>query len=61
ITEDNPYFRMLHDSWGEKLRQVFDSIESPNWGGEATEAPILVAPVRCKPLKKITTPRDKLI
>ena len=24
---------MLHDRWGEKLRQVFDSIESPNWGG----------------------------
>jgi putative proteasome-type protease len=52
---------MLHDRWGEKLRQVFDSIESPNWGGEATEVPIMVPPARCKPLKKITTPRDKLI
>ena len=61
ITDDNPYFRMLHDSWGEKLRQVFDSIESPNWGGGATEVPIMVPPTRCKPLKKITTPRDKLI
>jgi putative proteasome-type protease len=61
ITDDNPYFRMLHDSWGEKLREVFDSIESPNWGGGATEVPIMVPPTRCKPLKKITTPRDKLI
>ena len=61
ITEDNPYYRMLHDNWGEKLRQVFDSIESPNWSGGATEVPILVPLARCKALKKITTPRDKLI
>ncbi len=33
IDENNPYFRMLHDSWGQKLRQVFDSIEDPAWGG----------------------------
>ena len=29
IDENNPYFAMLHNSWGQKLRQVFDSIEDP--------------------------------
>lgn len=61
IDDGNPYFRMLHDSWGQKLRQVFDSIEDPAWDGGGTEVPIKVTPVRSKPLKKITTPQDKLI
>ena len=61
IDENNPYFRMLHDSWGQKLRQVFDSIEDPAWGGGATEVPIMVSPARSKPLKKITTHTDRLI
>jgi len=61
IDENNPYFRMLHDSWGQKLRQVFDSIEDPAWSGGATEVPIMVSPARSKPLKKITTHTDRLI
>lgn len=61
IDENNPYFRMLHDSWGQKLREVFDSIEDPAWGGGATNVPIMVNPARSKPLKKITNHTDKLI
>src|SRR5215207_8092407 len=29
IDADNPYYRMVHNSWGQKLREVFDSIEDP--------------------------------
>jgi len=61
IDENNPYFRMLHNSWGEKLRQVFDSIEDPAWNGGATDVPILAETARSRPLKKIGTPSDKLI
>ncbi len=61
IDEQNPYFRMLRSSWGERLRQVFDSIEDPAWDGGATEVPILVEPARSRPLRKIVTPDDKLI
>jgi len=61
IDEGNPYFRMLHDSWGDKLRQVFDSIEDPDWNGGASATPIRVPTARSKPLKKITSPQDKLI
>ncbi len=61
IDEHNPYFRMLHDSWGQKLRHVFDSIEDPAWNGGATDVPIRVDNARSKPLRKITTPRDKLV
>ena len=60
IDENNPYFRMLHNSWGQKLREVFDSIEDPAWNGGSTQAPILTNTTRAKPLRKITTPQDKL-
>ncbi|GKT15385.1 proteasome-type protease [Acidovorax sp. SUPP2522] len=61
IDEHNPYFRMLHNSWGEKLREVFDSIEDPAWHGGLTKVPIKVEPSRSRPIKKITNPRDKLV
>jgi putative proteasome-type protease len=61
IDEQNPYFRMVHGSWGQKLRQVFDSIEDPMWNGERTETPLMVSTGRNQPLRKIATPNDKLI
>jgi len=61
IDDDNPYFRMLHSSWGQKLREVFDAIEDPMWNGEQTDVPLLTQSGRNRPLKKISTPQDKLI
>ena len=61
IDEHNPYFQMLRSSWGDKLRQMFDSIEAPMWNGGATDIPLMVPPVRNALLKKITTPEEKLI
>lgn len=61
IDEHNPYFQMLRSSWGDKLRQMFDSIEDPMWNGGATEVPLMVASQRNALLKKITTPEEKLI
>jgi len=61
IDENNPYFQMLRSSWGDKLRQMFDSIEDPMWHGGATEVPLMVPATRNTLLKKITTPDEKLI
>ena len=61
IDEHNPYFKMLRSSWGDKLRQMFDSIEDPMWHGGATEVPLMVPATRNTLLKKITTPDEKLI
>ena len=61
IDEHNPYFKMLRSSWGDKLRQMFDSIEDPMWHGGATDVPLMVAAARNTLLKKITTPDEKLI
>ena len=61
IDENNPYFRMLHGNWGQKLRQVFDSIEDPMWNGEQTAVPLMLLSSRSQPLKKISNPQEKLI
>jgi len=62
IDMQNPYFRMLHSGWGQKLREVFDSLDDPVWDDSHTETPLRTpAGGRSKPLKKITRPEEKLI
>ncbi len=61
IDENNPYFKMVHDGWGQKLRAMFDSLEDPQWGNEPTEVPLMTPSVRFKPLKKISNPQERLI
>jgi putative proteasome-type protease len=56
----NPYYRMLHTSWGQKLREVFDSLEDPVWDDAHTDTPLKTESVN-KPLKKITRAEEKLI
>ncbi len=61
IDENNPYFKMLHNTWGQRLREVFDSIEKPLWNGGKTDVPLIVPAARSLPLKKITNQNEKLI
>ena len=56
LDADNPYLRMLHDSWGERLRHVFDSIDDPAWDGGQTQTPIRVHSPRAHPLAKVGAP-----
>jgi putative proteasome-type protease len=61
IDEHNPYLRMLHETWGQKLREVFDSIEHPTWDSTPTAVPLMGVSQRHQPLRKITHEREKLI
>ena len=61
IDHDNPYYTMMHNNWGLKLREVFDSIEDPVWDDAHTDTPLKMPAVRHAPLKKITSPAEKLI
>ncbi|MEJ7930903.1 proteasome-type protease [Ramlibacter sp. AN1015] len=57
----NPYYRMINSSWGEKLREAFDSLEDPVWDDPGQANSINVECRRGKPLKKITRVDEKLI
>src|SRR5256885_12458033 len=54
IDEQNPYFQMIRGTWGQRLRQVFESIEDPQWAGGATQFPLCVTSARYESMKKIT-------
>jgi putative proteasome-type protease len=63
IDETNPYFRMLHNTWGQRLREVFEGIEDPTWNEDRTEVPLKVPGTgrHSGNLKKITSEFEKLI
>ena len=52
---------MMHNNWGSKLREVFDSIEDPVWDGAHTDVPLRMPADRHATLRKISTPDEKLI
>ncbi len=58
----NPYYRMLHESWGQKLREAFDSLPLPVWGAEPTATPLRAqGGSHHQALRKISSPEEKLI
>jgi putative proteasome-type protease len=61
IDSNNPYYRMIYNNWGKKLREVFDSIEDPVWDDAHTEVPLKMPAARHSALKKITNSGEKLI
>jgi putative proteasome-type protease len=61
IDEHNPYFHMIRSTWGQRLRQVFESIEDPCWDDGATAHPLRTASTRHAPMRKITTPGERNI
>ena len=61
IDDHNPYFQMIRGNWGQKLRQVFESLEDPQWGDGPTTVPLCVAAPRYEPMKKITHPGEKIV
>jgi len=61
IDEQNPYFQMIRGTWGQRLRQVFESIEDPQWTGGATQYPLCISSARYEPMRKITHPGEKII
>jgi len=61
IDERNPYFQMIHSTWGQRLREVFEGIAEPQWdAGTAAEHPLSPS-ARHEPLRKITRPEDRIV
>jgi putative proteasome-type protease len=45
LDDANPYFAMIHQAWGEKLREAFNSIAEPSWSG-AHKSSAISAPAK---------------
>ncbi|TDM06291.1 MAG: peptidase [Ideonella sp. MAG2] len=61
IDEHNPYFKMIRTTWGERLREVFEAIDDPRWDGGDAAHPLLVESTRFEPMRKISTPGERIV
>ena len=61
IDDANPYFQMIRSTWGQRLREVFESIDDPRWDGGNTTHPLRVPSVRHEPMRKITHPGERIV
>jgi putative proteasome-type protease len=61
IDDSNPYFNMIRNNWGQKLRQVFESIEDPHWDGGQAVHPLCIVSPKFQPMRKITHPGEKIV
>ncbi len=61
IDDRNPYFKMIHTTWGDRLQQVFESIDDPQWEGGSTAYPLHVDNPRFEAMRKITHPGEKIV
>jgi len=61
IDDQNPYFQMIHSTWGQRLREVFESIDDPRWDGGDAAHPLMVKSERYEAMRKITKPADRIV
>ncbi len=61
IDETNPYFSMIRDSWGQRLRTAFESMDDPNWDNAGARFPLQVRSDRYTVLRKIASPDEKIV
>jgi putative proteasome-type protease len=61
IDEANPYFAMIRESWGQRLRDAFEGIDNPVWGPSDARHPLSVRSERYDVLRKIQHPGEKIV
>jgi putative proteasome-type protease len=61
IDEHNPYFRMIRETWGQRLREVFEGIDDPRWDGGDAAHPLMAGSARFEPMRKITNPGERIV
>jgi putative proteasome-type protease len=61
IDDRNPYFQMIHSTWGQRLREVFEGIADPVWDGGVAEHPLCAPSERYELMRKITRPEDRIV
>ena len=61
IDEQNPYFQMIHSTWGQRLREVFEGIADPVWDGGVAAQPLVTNNPRYEPMRKISRPEERIV
>jgi putative proteasome-type protease len=61
IDDNNPYFRMIRSTWGQRLHEVFEGIDDPRWDGGDAVHPLMVKSDRYEPMRKIAQPSERIV
>jgi putative proteasome-type protease len=61
IDDANPYFQMIRSTWGQRLREVFESIDDPRWDGGDAVHPLMARSPRYEPMRKISDPTERIV
>jgi len=61
IDQDNPYFQMIHSTWGQRLREVFEGIDDPCWDGSQAAHALIAPNARYEPMRKISHPGERIV
>jgi putative proteasome-type protease len=61
IDEHNPYFRMIRETWGQRLREVFEGIDDPRWDGGDAAHPLMTGSARFERMRKIATSGERIV
>jgi putative proteasome-type protease len=61
VDGSNPYFNMIRSTWGQRLHEVFESIDDPEWGNAQSRHPIRVHSDRYEPIRKIQNPWERIV
>ena len=61
IDDTNPYFQMIHSTWGQRLREVFEGIDDPCWDRSDVPHPLVTDSERYEPMRKIERPEDRIV
>jgi len=61
IDDQNPYFKMIHTTWGRRLREVFEGIDDPRWDGGDSAHPLMTRSERYEPMRKISHPGERIV
>lgn len=49
LDDENVYYKMIHDTWGARLRQVFDELPEPEWATSSVASVPASLPPRAEP------------
>lgn len=61
IDDQNPYFQSIRTSWGKRLKEVFASIEDPQWNGGPAVDPLRADSPKYGPIRKISRSDEKIV
>jgi putative proteasome-type protease len=56
LDDENVYYKMIHDTWGARLRQVFDELPDPQWAAVDVGVSVLPPPLATPPDSVLSAP-----